>query len=354
MSPAIYIKSSTGFGNKIFDLISAIYLKNKYNTTIYFAVDHSAINSLNDPAFEDVFYKSNLKIDYISVKRFNELQAKLPINQHLINDISQLPEKITDNVNFTGLYRFAYLMYSSFNKEDKKLFDINPKLLNPKTREKYINKKFGCVHIRYGNKLCLALDDFKQTKYTSYMLPVYDPQYYIDQIGELLKKDLDEILIITDSSELTKKYILDYFMENPKIILYDSHYLDSFYLLTRALYIITSYSTFSFSAAYFNPLATCYLVKKYTIDPKKDYLYQDGVISPKWIIIDNRDYILNFNKELLKKMVIDYANCDKHLIQNSNQMGALPNVDSATIVNEVIYDNLVTTGPIAINNSSPI
>ena len=32
--PSIYLRCSSGFGNKIFDLISAVYLKNKYSDRI--------------------------------------------------------------------------------------------------------------------------------------------------------------------------------------------------------------------------------------------------------------------------------------------------------------------------------
>ena len=350
VSPAIYVRCSSGFGNKVFDLISAIYLKNKYNINVYFAVDRSIHDKPDDPFFGNVFYKSYLKVKYIYMKKYYHLKKTLPIEEQWIDDLDKLPAKITINIRFGGLYRFAYLMYSSFSEEDKKLFEINPKLLDPRIQAKYIDKKFACVHIRYGDKLCFALEEFKQTKYTPYMLPVYVPQYYIDQITELLTEDLDEILVMTDSIDLVKKYVTSHFRDNPKIVLFDSHYLDSFYLLTKAIYIILSHSTFSFAAAYFNPLAVCYLLKKYMMDPQKDFIYEDEAISPKWIIIDNKQYLLNFNQELLKKMIIDYANCNKYISTQPNQ--PTQKGSGKKIVNEVLEEDLITNGPIIINDTN--
>jgi len=352
-SPAIYVRCSSGFGNKIFDLISAIYLKNKYNMDVYFAIDKSIHDDPDDPFFGNIFYKSYTKIKYIYMKKYYRLEKSLPIGELWISDLDKLPEKILTNIRFSGLYRFAYLMYSTFDDFDKNLFEINPKVLDSKIYEKYIvqmNSNYACVHIRYGDKLCYGLEEFKQTKYTPYMLPIYTPNYYIDQINELLKKNLSEILVMTDSIALVEKYIIDKFKNNPRVVLFNSHYIDSFYLLTKAQYIIMSYSTFSFAAGYFNPIAMCYLVKKYVTDKEKDYVYEDDAISPKWLIIDDKDYILNFNQKLLKEMVIYYANCNKYI---KNLSGGNQNDfnDNAKTVKNQILDDFVNTGPITITKT---
>lgn len=317
MGPAIYLRCSSGFGNKVFDLISAIYLKNKYKIDVYFAIDKSIHDKTDDPFFGNVFPRSQSKIKYIFMKKYYHLKETLPIEEQWIDDLNKLPDKIINNIRFGGLYRFAYTMYSTFDGNDKKIFNVNPKLISQSIQEKYIDQmsgNFACVHIRYGDKLCYGLEEFKQTKYTPYMLPIYTPEYYIDQINKLLKTDVNEILVMTDSMAIVEKYIMDKFSNIPdKIILLDSHYLDSFYLMTKAKYIVLSHSTFSFAAAYFNPIATSYLLKKYVVDVKKDYIYEDDAISPKWIVIDNKNYLLNFNQVLLKKMVIDYANCGKYI-----------------------------------------
>ena len=293
------------------------------------------------------------------MNKYNRLKRELPIEDLWVDNLDSLPEKINIDIHFEGLYRFAYTMYATFDDDTKKLFEINPKLLNSAIQQNYIDKRFACVHIRYGDKLCYALDEFKQTKYTQHMimLPVYSPKYYIDQINELLTKDLDEILIMTDSVDLVKKYVMDKFRKNPKIVLFDSHYLDSYYLITQALYVILSYSTFSFSAAYFNPLATCYLLKNYLVDEPKNYIYADGAISPKWIIIDNQQYILNFDQKLLKKMIKDYANCDKYIKpQQTNTLNQNRIINDTNnnkkISNKEVNNDHITKGPLTIKNSN--
>ena len=311
---SIYVRCASGFGNKVFDLISAIYLKNKYKVTTYFAVENSIYDKPSDPFFGNVFNTSYTKINYIFMNKYKQLHQRLPIVDIWINSLEDLPQTIKSNVHFRGLYRFAYLMYSSFSDEDKKIFTINPLLLHTEFQQKYQDTKYACVHIRYGDKLCYALEEFQYTKYTTFMMPIYTPQYYIDQINELLTKpDLDHILILTDSVDLVKIYIGPIFSNNPKIVLLDSHCLDSFYLMTKAQYIVLSHSTFSFSAAYIDSSATCYLLKKY-ITNKKDYLFQDDAISPLWIILDNKEYVLNFDQTLLKKIVTEYGQCYKYII----------------------------------------
>ncbi|XWV26921.1 glycosyl transferase family 11 [Tupanvirus soda lake] len=366
-SYSIYITSCNGFGNKVFDLISAVYLQNKYKTNVYFITDKSINDKPGNPFFGNVFYKSSSKVKYITMDEYYGLKETIQINEDWIDDLSKLPTEITTNIHFGGLYRFAYIMYSSLSTNDKKLFEINPNLLNNELCDKYINKMSGnyaCVHIRYGDKLCYGLKEFKHSKYTPYALPVYTPQFYIDQINELLKQDLTEILVITDSIDIVKKYITNKFYGNPKIVIMDSCHIDSFYLLTKAKYIVLSHSTFSFSSAYFNPSAICFLLKKYMINVERDYVYIDDAISPNWIVIDNQEYLLNFNQKLLKELVVEYAKCNEFTkIQTAGKQpyrhdtndfvpddNKFFNVSAKKIKNQRL-DEFVTNGPITIDRT---
>jgi hypothetical protein len=95
-----------------------------------------------------------------------------------------------------------------------------------------------------------------------------------------------------------------------------------------------SYSSFSFSAAYLNPNATCYLSKNYLVNDK-NYLYGNNVISPNWILIDNREYLLNFDQDLLKKIIKDYLNYCNNINQSGGKRGRKP----APMSNLSITDN---------------
>ncbi|XWV25581.1 putative ORFan [Tupanvirus deep ocean] len=362
---SIYIISCNGFGNKVFDLISAIYLGNKYKTNVFFVTDIPSHDKKEKLFFGNVFYKSYSKVKYMNMEEYNNLENSIQINNVWIDDLSKLPSKISANIRFSGLYRFAYVMFSSFSDKDKEFFEINPKLLNKELHNKYIKNiagNYACVHIRYGDKLCYGLEEFKQTKYTPYTIPIYTPQFYIDQINELLKQDIEEILIISDSVDIVNKHIMDKLHNNPKIILMDSRYVDSFYLLTKAKYIILSHSTFSFSAAYLNSSAVCYLLKKYMVNIDKDYIYVDDAISPNWIIIDNKEYLLNFNQKLLKELIVDYAKCNEYLEQTGGNRAYRRHSQNNKTDHEWYYvrpkkiknqrlDEFITNGPITIKRS---
>jgi hypothetical protein len=343
----IFIKSCGGFGNKVFDLISAIYLKNKYEANVYFAVCRS-----DGPFFGSIFPKSIKKIIYIDIDNFIKLKQDSEINEILINKLDELPNQITTNTRFMGLNKFAYVMYNSMTESDKKIFEIDINSLNLDKYSKYINiskRNFACVHIRYGDRLCYALNDLEQTKYTSYMLPVYSPQYYIDQINELLKENLDEILVITDSISLVEKLVIEKVNKQKQTkILYPSHEtIELFYLMTKAKYIIMSYSSFSFAAGYFNSSAICYLPKNYIIDDTKQYIYGNDDISPKWIIVNNKEYLLNNNQNLLKKMVIKYVELCGHSDLIGGEKNFIYDVGEKQIKNRYI-DNYITNGPLTI------
>lgn len=309
MEPSIYFKSSKGFGNKVFDLIASCYIRQKYSeNNIYFAIDKSIYDMEEDPFFGQVFPHSSSFLIYLFMNKYNRLKIELPIIEIVIDNLDDLPDTITENVRFIGLHKFIYLMYSEIN--DKSVFKINPKMISKKL-ENIENTEYGCIHIRYGDKLCYANEKFPSDKYTHYQYPVYTPDYYILQIRNLLDADID-VVIMTDTFDLVTQYIMPEFINNPKVTLVNSQYIESFYLLTKASYLILSHSTFSFSAAYLNDRAICYLVKKYP-QHKNDYLDEDDAINPKWVQIKVKGFVLNYNQELVEQMINDTTMCKKYI-----------------------------------------
>lgn len=327
---SIYVKCNNSFGNQIFDLISAVYLKKKYNVTVFVALPLKLFLS-------KIFDKTLTLLKFINVKEYTAI--KETVTEIYVDSLETLPQSLQNNTRFTNLYPFTYTMYNSLDNQTKKCFELNKNLINPILLEKYIgqNYNYACVHIRYGNKLCDSL--ITQSAQLTQAVPIYTPQYYIDQINTLLKTDLDEILILTDSENLVTRYILDNFKESKKVKLFNGNYLDSFYLYTKANYMIMSYSTFSFAAGYFNSSAVCYFVKTCEIINANPSLLLDNAISPNWIIIDNPDYILNLNQDLVKKMISFYSKCYKHKFKK--QKGG------KLLQNKSIF-NFVTAGPISI------
>jgi len=239
------------------------------------------------------------------MNKYKKLEIELPINEMLIDNLNDLPDEITGHVRFMALHRFAYIMYSSFNAEDKQYFTINPKLISKKIEE-ISNTLYGCIHIRYGDKLCYSSN-------TSYKYPVYTPTYYKMQIQNLLDADIP-VYIITDTIDLVTEYVMPNFINNSKVHLMSSAFVESFYLLTKAAFIILSYSTFSFSAAYINEMAVCHLVKKVIMDSADDYVFEDDSIDPNWVLIDEPRFILNADQELIKEMISKTDMCSKYIL----------------------------------------
>ena len=117
---------------------------------------------------------------------------------------------------------------------------------------------------------------------------------------KILLKSTNTIYIITDSFNIVNKFIYSYFNNNKNIILLDIDWINSFYLLLNASYVVmSSNSTFSYAAGFFNDKATYYLLEK-----KKNIFrvtQEEYAISPKWNIIKyNEKYVLNFNQNKIK------------------------------------------------------
>lgn len=311
MSSGIYVRCFKGFGNKVFDFITALYLRRKYpDIEIYFAIDKSIYDTIDDPFFGQIFPKisTDSVVKFMFMNKYKKLETELPINEILINNLDELPNDISGHVRFINLHKFVYTMYSSFSVIDKQYFTINSKLISKKIED--ISKtSYGCIHIRYGDKLCYSNNDITGP---SYKYPVYTPTYYKLQIQNLLDADVS-VYIMTDTIDLVTEYVMPEFIGNRKVHLMDSGFIESFYLLTKAEFIILSYSTFSFSAAYINEMATCHLVKK-VISDEQDYVFEDDAIDPNWILIDEPRFILNTDQKLAKEMTSKTDMCQKYIL----------------------------------------
>ena len=309
----IYVYSNNGFGNKIFSLIIAIYLYNYYDgqCDINYISTKSQHENPSDLDIIDIFPQSAYKIKYVFVSENNFKRAlqKLEMKQlYFFNSIykfyslNRLPKKY-----YVGtIYNLVYKMYNTFNKQDKSIFKINPNLIQNKTILGLAKTDYSVIHIRYGDKIHL-MNKYLDTPKFDYFL-IYTPQYYIDMINMLLKKNPNKkIIILSDSFDIINEFIINKvpdFKNNPNIVLMDAHWLDSFYLFYNASNIVMSCSTFSMAGAYFNtkPYANVYL-NLYHEDMTKKIIPEEYSISPKWTITHNREYILNYNVDLMREIL---------------------------------------------------
>lgn len=322
----IYIKNDGGFGNKVFDLIFALYLYNKYNDKhkkckIIYIIKTSKHEKTTDPKLNEIFSNFNDKIKFIILDKYEDTrynnilsnvlldEDKLKIHSNLFDTIYEFPsyEKLKLHNEFIDTFQLTYKMYSTFIPEQKKLFIINEDILIEKQILKRIKDEpeYAIVHIRYGDKINLPKEFI-----------TYTPQYYIDKIKILqIKNPNMNIYIISDSNSDVKEFIMkpeSNFINFKKVILLEHlNWLDSFYLLYYAKFIIMSLSTFCMAGAYFNihtpPFPECYICipsYKHIIQPD-----ETAALESEWIIDKNIDYILNSDKnKVIRNQMCDFYN----------------------------------------------
>ena len=335
----IYIKNNTGFGNKIYDLIFAIYLYNLYNNktveniyktpykcTINYVLMKSQHENLNDPTIDNIFINSKAKINFINERQYQNVNKNNTINK-IYNDNLQLQnlksfpkyEELSLYNKIDNNFKLVYEMYQTFTRQDKDIFaNINKNILTDKTTLNNITlQPYSLVHIRYGDKLhylskiitkpdidisTLLSDSNIYNIIDQFIL--YTPEYYIDKINELLEKTPNHmnIYIITDSVNIVKQFIMNIpsIKHNSRIVLLDKlTWWDSFYLLYYASNIILSSSTFCFAGAYFNKKnAKCELLLYHHDKNSSNIEPSEYAISPSWKIISDRKYILNYNPKI--------------------------------------------------------
>jgi hypothetical protein len=313
----ILIQSYTGFGNKVFDCIIGMYLKINFGYTIYYVNTTSIHTKLNDPDIQEIFLKLNNQFIFIENNEGDYLKYYLKYRNEFpkIYKLHELNNYFTTKLNkdfinqiqllTPGLYNLVYKIYDTFDNKTKKIFEINTNLINPNIKS-YSGTKYATIHIRYGDKLNLAI---KKKEYDNefYKFPIYTPEYYYDQI-KIIKKLGLPIVILTDSYSVVKHFILEKYNLNsdPDIFMPDVPFIDSFYLLEYSSYIVMSHSTFSYAAYLLSKdywknkprvYTFCMIDEFFTIQKPHDLF-----IGKEWTIYNDKKYILNFNQELVKNM----------------------------------------------------
>jgi hypothetical protein len=316
----ILIQLYAGFGNKIFDVIIGLYLKINLGYTIYYVDTVTSHIKSSDPKIKDIFQKISNEFIFISDEEGDYIQYILNYklyNPQNINNLKELKNYFAQNklkLRTTALYHLVFDMYKTFDSETKKIFDINQNLILDDILS-YSKTNYAIIHIRYGDKLNLAIDkdnlinknNINISKgFTFITFPIYTPKYYYDQILQIKKLKIP-IVILTDSIKVVKHFIINkYNLDNdPDIFIPDINFINSFYLMLYSNFIIMSHSTFSYSAYL---LSTNIKEKEhiyvycYTNVFLKKYKTADLIISNDWKLIDNKKYILNFDQELVNQM----------------------------------------------------
>jgi hypothetical protein len=341
----IYIKNGDGFGNKVYDLIFAVYLYNLYNgencnkdkrkCIVNYVLLDSKHEKPNDPKLYDIFKDAKQKINFLTNEQYYKINKnpniKLKKLYDYIEDLNNLPkyEELDEYTKFNDSFQLVYKMYLTFSEKDKYIFlNFNEDVITDKRVFDYKKIDYTILHIRYGDKLHYTKNNIKDNKNINEYL-LYTPEYYINAMfinyNSLFNKSL--IIIITDSPEIINNFISNKYLNKNNFIIFNSEWFNSFYLFYYAKVIFLSTSTFSFCGAYFNEKATSLLLMDH------DYLNSENInkvfksLSDKWIITYDKKYILNYNKNLLLEMSLYNMYIKKHIsyIENKNYSKTLKN-----------------------------
>ncbi len=307
----VLIQLYAGFGNKIFDCIIGMYLKINFGYTIYYVDTISSHTKKNDPSIYEVFEKLKKEFKFITdnegdyIKYFLDYKLFNP----QIQKLSQLNNYFSNNnqirLRTTSIYNLVFDMYNSFDKKTKEIFEINTNLISPEIKS-YAKTTYATIHIRYGDKLKLAIKkNYDDKNFITF--PIYTPEYYYEQIKIIKKLNLP-IVILTDSFDIIKHFLLEKYKldSDPDIFMPNIPFIDSFYLLLYSSYIVMSHSTFSYSAYLLSKDNFKNKPRVYTFCTVNEFftIYKpaDLYIQKEWKVYNDKKYILNFNQDLVKKM----------------------------------------------------
>jgi hypothetical protein len=296
----ILIHAVTGLGNKIFDSIIGIYLKQTYGYNIIYTLSIN-LHSPDSANINILFDELNKYFQFVSHKKGKELNTEykritIPKNVKL-NEIEKYI--IYDNVAL-DIYSLYDLIFEMYDLISPHIFNFNMKMINNDIQN--ISKgHYGAIHIRYGDKLRLAYKNGKM----SMNYPIYHPYFYFKQLTFMKKLNLP-ILIFTDSPSIVKKFILKKygFDRDKKIYLMNISPLQSIYLLSRSAYFVMSPSTFSYVAYLFGKSIGKFkkIVIADFVDVHKYDIYDNIIKLKDWLVLYDKKFILNFDVSLVKHM----------------------------------------------------
>jgi hypothetical protein len=311
----VYIKNGDGFGNKVFDLIFAIYLYNLYNKKknkciINYVLLNSKHESPNDPKIYDIFQKSKKKINFLTQEQYNKVNKNpdIKINKlyDYIKNIDDIPkyDDLHTYTKFNDCFQLVYKMYSTFTNDDKNIFMFNEKII---TDDRVFDIKkidYTVLHIRYGDKLNITKDNIlkKNKNINEYIMAT--PEYYYDMMHKYCdwNNNISLLVIITDSPYVVNHFIANKYQNKNNFIVFNSEWFNSFYLFYYAKVIILNTSTFSLAGALFNKTSKNILLLDNYLNYKENKAPELQNLPNKIIINYDKKYILNYDKKLILKM----------------------------------------------------
>lgn len=314
----LVIESTTGFGNKIIDIVTGLYFKHVNGGEIYMLLKNSVHDRPTDPKLINIF--PELKEHFKIINNNDELtQLCNTFGTYIINcsDIKKIDDFIIDNENnkkkvilLAEKYKSYCLfleMYRELPEEIKKVININKILITPKT-EKIVNElndKTAVVHVRYGDKLKTS-----RRKDSQFTFLICTPDFYIEMINKFIEDGFTKIFIVTDENKIVEKFIVEKITNRKdKIEILNIPFYEAFYLLSKSINTVISISSFSLIPALigdFNGvLKNAYIATRpEDIDSVKiaEERIVDKISDIKWNKYTSKRYILNYYLKMMRTM----------------------------------------------------
>jgi hypothetical protein len=303
-----YLSIKDGFGNKIYRIIIGLYIKQINNKTFNSMIKKSKHDDDNY-TYHILNIFPNLKKEITLFDNYEILDKYFPLDERINIDCSynfdfyfQKSNKPIFLQKVSKCFKYIFEIYPKLDLKYKKILEINEAIISKNIVEMSKNE-FVLVHIRYGDKLDISHKAYYRNKKENiFKFITYKPEYYIKMIKKFQKKN-KKILIISDDNTIVKKFILNK-INYDNIHLLDISFLDSFYLLTKAKYIILSISTFSFLGMLINlNLKKAYYLKRPNELNKFIIPEEIHFNTNKLKIYENKKYILNYDQKLMYNMI---------------------------------------------------
>ena len=314
-SKHIYFRSENGLEARISDLIASVYFYNYYKTLCDCTlIDYPYFfENEGTPPLNEIFPKavSHFKImpyPYYH-DNFRSILRKYAEVELCYNSLGHLPtfDELDYLNRFCKRFQFTYDMYKTFSASDKKMFQINTDLIDNKlvlSLGKSKSKKFAVVVVNYGRLLSQILGPEQDID----IFLLYTPQFYVDMIKKIQKEDPSIPIYIcsTNTFHVANKFVYEpHFTHSKNVFMLDLKVLDCFYLMTKASHIVMTMGILCLNGAYLNEnKPECHLAIYRSPETKHVHtMPYEFALLPHWKVYRNKEYILNYNKELAAKML---------------------------------------------------
>lgn len=273
-------KNGQGFGNKVLDLIFAVYLYNYYRgaCAIKYVMMDSKHERAADPRIDSLFPLARRKVQFVSLEHFRAFDVDKIYDYRF----GRLPaaRALGAHTRIENHFQDAYKMWATLSRADQRAFTD----FRPGAPAAAPPRDYAVVHVRYGDKLADRAN-----------FALFTPEYYRARVRAYRAAGLD-VVVITDTPRAVARLVMPEFAGDGRVAASDRRWDSDFQLMLGAKRIAMSASSFSICASYLNPGARC------DIDLFMPAPPETLAAAPNWVITRDPKNILNLDPAGLREV----------------------------------------------------